>query len=180
MSPAGIPSAKREAAIHELLSRLVIRFGGAVEFWTVVCLSQRDLGDPGLYVAEQWQELYSDMQTLRSLIGQGENPSHLVQEQVMKLIKTCTDLRDVFDQFLDCGSVPLKDLELAVHRLDSIWHEVKLRVSFLAALIPLPPPLPRLSSEQDAYYQAILDGMFDRFATARPISLSERNGTGEE
>lgn len=172
MPADGPPNATLESRLHDLLSRVIDRFGGAIEFWTVVCLSRKELGDPDQFVAEKWNDLYSEVHRLRSLVGEAEVPPPVVQEQVAKLTKTCTDLREVFDSFLDCGNLSLPELERAVVRLGSIWHEARIRVAFLAALIPLPAPLPHLTSEQEAYYQSILDSLFDKLAAARPMTFS--------
>jgi hypothetical protein len=172
MPADGPPNATSESSLHDLLGRVVGRFGGAIEFWTVVCLSRRELGDPEPFVAEQWNDLYSEVHQIRSLIGEADVPSPVVQEQVAKLTKTGSDLREGFDWFLDCGNVSLPELERAVVRLGSIWHEVRLRVAFLAALIPLPAPLPHLTAEQEAYYQSILDSLFDKLAGARPVTFT--------
>lgn len=177
MLGTGMLDAAIESKLHELLSNVVARFGGAIEFWTVVCLSKRELGDPEQFVADKWNDLYSEVQQLRTLISDVDIPSPVAQEQVLKLMKSCTDLREVFDLFLDCDNVPLPELELAVVRLESIWHDVGIRIAFLAALIPLPEPLPRLTTEQEAYYQSILDSLFDKLAASRPITFKAEDGS---
>lgn len=166
----GTPNVTLESRLDDLLGRVVDRFGGAIEYWTVVCLSGKELGNPEPFVAEQWSELYSEVHQIRSLFSEADVPSPVVQEQVAKLTKTCTDLREVFDLLLNADYVPLPELERAVIRLGSIWHEVRLRIAFLSALIPLPIPQPHLTSEQEAYYQSILDSLFDKLA-ARPMTF---------
>jgi hypothetical protein len=177
MSSPEIPPTLR-TRLADLLTRLVAGFGGAIEFWTVVCISQRDLGDPEQFIHEQWNALFSDLQEVRRSIGEADIPTPVVHEQVMKLIKNCTDLREVFDLFLAAQEVSLEELERGVLRLDAIWQDVRTRVAFVAALIPLPSPLPRLTSEQETYYQSILDSLFDRLAALRTVRFQAESGPG--
>jgi hypothetical protein len=46
-----------------------------------------------------------------------------------------------------------------------------MRIALLSVLLPLPAPIPSLTSEQESYYQAILDGLYDRLVAARPKSV---------
>jgi hypothetical protein len=168
---------RQETAVGELLAGLLMQFGGAIEFWTLVCLSERELGDPTVFVDRQWNGLREQLQELRARLSEGESePSDAALEQVAKLSKACAELREVFDYFLNAAAIAQSDLEAAVVRLAQIWQDVRMRVWLLGALIPLPEG-PSLSMEKEAYYQSILDRLFDQFMAARTASeLHERNG----
>ncbi|MCE9530803.1 MAG: hypothetical protein K8T89_06735, partial [Planctomycetes bacterium] len=64
---------QHEAALSDLLSGIITQFGGAVEFWTLVCLSQRELGDPALFIDRQASSLREQIQELRAKLSEGEN-----------------------------------------------------------------------------------------------------------
>ena len=171
-------SPQQETTISGTLTGMLVRFGGAIEFWTLVCLSQREIGDPETFIDRQWSNLREQIQELRARLNDGEfEPSEAVLEQIVKLGKVSAELREVFDYFIHAASVPQAELEAAVMKLAHIWQDVRMRVWLLGALIPLPLP-PALSLEKEAYYQAILDGLFDQFVAARSAGEShERNGT---
>jgi hypothetical protein len=168
---------QQESTIGDTLSDILVRFGGAIEFWTVVCLSQRELGDPIRFVDSQWSDLRERLQELRGQLNSDEfEPSEAAFEQIAKLGKVSAELREVFDYFINVASISQFDLEASVMKLAQIWQEVRMRVWLLGALIPLPSP-PVLSMEKEAYYQSILDGLFDQFMTARAASEAyRRNG----
>jgi hypothetical protein len=167
-----------ESAVGELLMGIVTRFGGALEFWTLVCLSRNELGNPTQFVDRQWSNLLESIQELRSRLAERDyEPPPTVQEQIAKLIGVSAELREVFDHFIAVATVSQKDLEASVLRLAHVWQEVRMRVWLLGTLIPL-PQAPVLSMEREAYYQGILDGLIDQFLAARH-ALSEgheRNG----
>ena len=171
-------SSQQESAIGETLTGILVQFGGAIEFWTLVCLSQHELGDPANFIDQQWSSLREQLQQLRGQLNEGEfEPSEAVFEQIGKLGKVSAELREVFDYFINAVSVPQEELEAAVMKLAHIWQDVRMRIWLLGALIPLPSP-PALSTEKEAYYQSILDGLFDHFVAARALGDSyERNGT---
>lgn len=168
---------EQETTIGQTLTDLLVRFGGAIEYWTMVCLTRRELGNPALFIDRQWNDLRDQLQELRAQLNDGDfEPSGAVYEQIAKLAKVCVDLRDLFDSFMNAHELSQKDLEAAVIKLAQIWQDVRMRVWLLGALIPLPSP-PALSMEKEAYYQSILDGLFDRFmATRIPDDLHLRNG----
>jgi hypothetical protein len=157
-----------EEHLRHLLSSLINRFGGAIEFWTVACLSQNDLGDPRGFIDGQWEHLYAELQEFRRLLPQlPHDPPPVVHEQVAKLMKLGNDLREVFEVFLRFATVPPEEIEVASLKLGFLWRELQLRVSLSAAMIPLAAPLPGITNEQRDYYQGILDHLFDRFTAAQ-------------
>lgn len=163
-------SAHHETTFGELLNGIIIRVGGAIEFWTLVCLSQRELGNPTAFVDRHWCELRDQVQELRSRLAESDyEPPPLVQEQVAKLASVAAELREVFDYFIFAATVPQKDLEGAVLRLSTIWQDVRMRAWLLGTLIPLDRP-PALSLEKETYYQGVLDALFDQFMAARAES----------
>jgi hypothetical protein len=163
--------------IPDILGGLITRFGGAIEFWTVACMSQSELGDPGGFVDIQWSSLLEDLQTIRSQLAEnGIDTSPVVQEQLAKLTKSCADLREVFDHFIHFTSASNKELERAVLRLSQLWEDFRMRISLLGVLLPMATPVPMLNSEHETYYQGILDGLFDRFEAARPKSVFDGAG----
>lgn len=166
-------NAEQEDPIRRILRGIVTRFGGAIEFWTVACLSQEELGAPGPFVELQWGGMVDDVHALRSaLADQGYDPHPAVQEQFAKLTKTCSDIREVFDAFICFTTLPRREVEQAVVRLGQLWDDVRLRVGFLGVLLPLRSPLGELlTTEQENYYQNTLDGLYDQFEAARPASV---------
>jgi hypothetical protein len=171
-------TAQRESALGELLSGLITQFGGAIEFWTLVCLSQRELGNPTIFVDRQWISLRERIQEFRERLAEDDyDSSPAVQEQVAKLASVAAELREVFNSFIDVRSISQKDLEAAVLKLAHIWQDVRMRIWLLGTLIPLAQP-PALSMEQEAYYQTILDALFDQFMALRAAAADahERNG----
>lgn len=156
-----------EDYLRHLLNSMISRYGGAIEFWTVACLSQGDLGDPREFIDTQWEHLYEEVQEFRRLLTQlPHDPPAVVHEQVAKLMKLIVDLREVFEVLLHYANLPHEELEVAVLKLGYLWKELRLRVSLAAAMIPLPAPLPTISTEQQTYYQGLLDQLFDKFTTA--------------
>jgi hypothetical protein len=167
--PVESPQATR---IRALLERLLTRFGGAVEFWTVTCLSQRELGDPRPFLADQWEHLWQTVQELRADISQLETSHPSLNEQIAGFGQSCVDLREVFDTLADFTSLPVTELEGALLRLNRLHTEWKLRIALVGTLVPLKTPLPRWTSEQESFYQHSLDSLFDRFYAARQTSPS--------
>jgi len=158
-----------EDRLRHLLQSLLTRFGGAVEFWTVACTSRGDLGDPNQSVDAQWAALFTDVHDVRVLLAElPYEPQPVVHEQVARLMNLCSDLRDLFDTFLRVEAADPDRAEAAVARLANLWKEARLRVALLAATLPLSAPLPGITLEQEAYYQGILDGLFDRLTAANP------------
>lgn len=170
-------SSQQETAVGETLNGILVQFGGAIEFWTLVCLSQRELGDPTAFIDRQWSTLRDQLQELRSQLNENDfEPSEAAFEQIGKIGKVSAELREVFDYFINALTVPQKELEAAVLKIAHIWQDVRMRVWLLGAILPLPTP-PCLSMEKEAYYQAILDGLFDQFMTMRTAGEShQRNG----
>lgn len=155
-----------EERLRHLLQSLIVRVGGAIEFWTVACMSRSDLGNPSQFVDAQWNALFNEVQEVRALIAElPYEPPAVVHEQLARLMNLCSDLRDLFDAFLRADNFDPDRTEAAVTRLTQLWKEVRLRVALLAATLPLPAPLPGISMEQEAYYQGILDELFDRFTS---------------
>ena len=153
-----------------LLDDILGRFGGAVEYWTVSCMSRGEYGDPEPYIAHQWAELADAVQDLRSELSAQSNETDLpwsVQEQVGKLVQSVGELREVFDLLIDFQRLTTGRLELTLLRLGSLWRNALRRVTLLGAILPLPAPLPGLSAEQESGYQDILDRLYDRFEAAR-------------
>jgi hypothetical protein len=171
------PPCEREAVLSDLLNGIVVQCGGAIEFWTLVCLSRRQLGDPAPFVDCQLMSFREQIQELRARLQEGE-PSEAVHEQIAKLLKASAELREVFDFFINANWISEEDLEGAAMNLAQIWQDVRMRTWLLGTLIPLPEP-PTLPSEKEAAYQSILDGLFDQFMAARSPSngaVYERNG----
>ena len=163
-------SATQQSGLHDLLMGILTRFAASIEFWTLTCLSRDDFGDPERFVGDQWNALHNDVQELRELLsdtGPGYTSSPMVQEQVQKLMQNCTALHEIFDLFIRFDEVGLDDLERNVVQYAALWTDVKLRVLLLATIIPLPDPLPSLTSDRDLYYVGILDRLYDRFESAR-------------
>jgi hypothetical protein len=157
-----------EDHLRHLLSSIVNRYGGAIEFWTVACLSQGDLGDPRGFIDTQWEHLYGELQEFRRRLAElPHDPPPVVHEQVAKLMKLGNDLREVFETFLRYAALAPEEIEVAVLKLGFLWKELQLRVSLAAAMIPLPAPLPKITNEQQTYYQNILDHLFDQFTMAQ-------------
>jgi|GEM_PF-6248680 len=160
----------QQAELHDLLTGILTRFAASIEFWTITCLARDDFGDPELFVGDQWNALRDEVQELRELLsdpGPGYTSSPMVQEQVQKLMQNCSCLREVFDRFIHFEDVSLDDLERNVVQYAALWTDVKLRVTLLGTIIPLPAPLPGLTSDRDLYFVGILDCLFDRFESAR-------------
>jgi hypothetical protein len=169
---------QQEAEVAELLAGVLNQFGGAIDLWTVVCVSQRELGGAREFVERQWISLQERVQQLRFCLSAGPyEPSVVVLEQVAKLARSSAELRETFDFFINVD-VARRDLEAAVLRLAQLWHEVRRRIWLVGALIPLPEP-PRLSLEKEAYFQQALDQLFDQFLVSRAPPVGDahaRNG----
>lgn len=181
MDMYALPTVEHQAALDDLFEGLLVRFGGSVEFWPLVCLSQRETGDATPFVDRQWCSLRDLIQELRSrLTDDAFEPSEMVLEQVAKLSRATAEVREAFDFFINFATVPQKELEGAVLKLAQIWHDVRKRIWLLGALLPLAEPT-TLASEKEAYFQGILDRLFDQFLAARAMPGSElhlRNGKG--
>jgi hypothetical protein len=173
------PVGEREAALTDLLSGIVVRFGASIEFWTLVCLARHELGDPTAFIDRQWIDLRDQVQKTRESLQEGENsPSQAVLEQVAKLLKITAELRETFDFFINANRVAEKELEAAIMKLAHIWQDVRMRVWLLGALILLPQP-PALPTEKEADCQTTLDSLFDQFLAARTLTngaAHQRNG----
>lgn len=153
----------RQERLQFLLQNLIARFGGAIEFWTVACLSRSDLGNPTDFVDSQWGAMLNEVQEIRTCLAELPiEPPPIVHEQIAKILKLCADLRDDFNAFLR-PVISADEVELAVLKLGFLWREIRLRATLTAAMIPLPPPLPGITTEQETYYQNILDSLYDRF-----------------
>lgn len=169
-------SSDDETAIRDLLAGLLLRFGAAVKVWPAACLGLRGPGDPAEFIAEQWDALCADLQTLRWQYAAAEQPSPAFHDQVIRLMQTCADLREVFDTLLEFRAIAEQELDAALLRLQTVWQQARMRVSFLTVLVPLPLPLPALTIEQEAHYQSVLDGLCDRFDAARgELASQSRN-----
>lgn len=164
-----IPTASM--SIEQLLGGLITRFGGAIEFWTVACLSQSELGDPGPFIDIQWSSLLEDLQTIRRNCRRTASIHRRWFRNNSQNFRNPADLREVFDHFIHLMSASDKELEVAVLRLSQLWEDFRMRIALLGVLLPLPSPVPMLNSEHEAYYQGILDGLFDRLEAARPKSV---------
>jgi hypothetical protein len=157
-----------EDRLRQLFHSLLSRYAGAIEFWTVACLSRGDLGDPSGFVEQQWGQFLADVQQVRvALADLLQEPPPVVHEQVANLLKLAADLRDVFNALIRHADLEPAEVELAVLKLGSLWRDLQMRISLASAAIPLPAPLPGITMEQEKYYQEILDGLFDRFTASR-------------
>ena len=153
-----------EDQLRAMLNQLLLSFAGAIEYWTVACLSQGDLGDPREFVDAQWATLMNEVHETRVLISKWPHqPPEVVHEQLAGLLSECSDLREIFETFLQSEEAEPEQTESAVSKLSILWKNVRLRVALLAAMLPLPSPLPGVSLEKEVYYQRILDELFDRF-----------------
>ena len=160
----------RQSGLQDLLTGILTRFAASIEFWTITCISRQDFGDPEHFIGDQWSALRDEVQELRELLGDsgpGCSTSPMVQEQMQKLMQNCTGLRQIFDRFIRYDDLHLDDLERNVVQYAALWTDVKLRVMLLGTIIPLPAPLPGLSSDRDLYFVGILDRLYDRFESAR-------------
>jgi len=167
-----------ESALEELLTAIMTQFGGAIDFWPLVCLSKGELGDPVPFIDSQWMSLRDRIQELRARLTQHEyEPSEAVLEQLVKLSRMSAELREVFDYFVNAQAVAQRDLEGAVMKLRALWHDVRMRLWLLGALIPL-DRLPILTLERELHFESVLDGLFDQFLTARaaPAEAYKTNG----
>lgn len=148
--------------LRHLFRSLLARFASAIEFWTAACLA-RDLGNPGEMIDGQWSQFRQDLQDLREALMDVPDVPPVVHEQVARMIGIAVELRDLFDVLLDYRQRPENEIEAAVVKLDALWSDLRSRISLASAVIPLPSPLPSITSEQEAHYRSILDGLFDRF-----------------
>jgi hypothetical protein len=154
-----------------LLERLLSRFGNAIEFWTISCLSQRELGDPRPFINDQWDDLWRCLQNLRLALAERDGDLHpVLQDQLAKLARASADLRDVFEVLADFAIVPVSELESALMQLAALWEEWKLRITLVGSILPLSAPLPSVTSEQEMFHRQNLDTLFDRFYSARQTS----------
>lgn len=172
------PTTERERKLGQILAELLGHFSQAIEFWPPVCLNKQELGDPAHFIDREWTGLREQIQQLRIVLAEEDAPeSTLVHEQIAKLAKDSTDLREVFDYFLNAERVSPSDLEAAVFKLAHLWHDSRMRLWLVGTLIPLQQP-PSLSLEKEAYFQSILDRLFDQFVTTNHIGdIHERNGS---
>jgi hypothetical protein len=154
-----------EDRLRQLFQDLIARYAGAIEYWTVACASRDDLGDPAEFVEGQWAQLHQTLHEVRFALSElRDEPAPVVDEQVAKLFKLSADLRDLFAVLVQYQDRPPEKVEQAVLKLGFLWKELRLRIALAAAAVPLPDPLPGITSEQEAHYQRVLDGLFDRFA----------------
>jgi len=168
---------QHETDLEDLLTAIMTHFGGAIDFWPLVCLSRHELGDPVPFIDCQRISLNERIQELRArLTLEEQEPSEAVLEQLAKLSRMAAELREVFDYFANAHRVSQGDLETAVMKLRQLWQDVCKRLWLLGALIPLPRP-PRLTLEREEHLQAVLDGLFDQFLAARTAPPSA-NGKG--
>ncbi len=161
-----------ESEIRNTVERILTQFAGAIEFWTVNCISRSNLGDPVHTINEQWEQIGSQIQYLRSLVNQDLAISEIVHDQIAKLTNDWSTLRQIFEVLIDGIRVPLSELEQAVIKLRLLWEDVQMRLALIAAFIPLTPPLPALTSAQENYYKNILDRLYDQFLALRSYSES--------
>ena len=102
-----------EDQLRQTLNQLLLGFAGAIEYWTVACLSQGDLGDPREFVDTQWASLMNEVHETRVLIAKWPHePPEVVHEQLAGLMTACSDLREIFETFLqapECGSAARHD-----------------------------------------------------------------------
>lgn len=164
-----MPEAKlNESELRNLIERLLVRFGDSIEFWTIACLTQQDLGNPRQFIAEQWDSLSRTVQELRNQIATLNSSAHpALNEQLAKLGMATADLQNIFDVLANYREVPIQELEAVIHKLNILWSDWKNRLTLISALVPLRAPLPGLSSEQEVFYQHALDSLFDRFYSSR-------------
>jgi hypothetical protein len=167
---SGLNLAKQEE-IRDALIDILERFGRAIEFWSVACLAQSDLGHPRKVINDQWESILARIQQLRHRLSDADFISPAVHEQISKLQKTADDLLDVFGVLMDFKKVPMQELESATLKLQGVWADARQRITFLGAILPLRGSLPNLSLEQERYYRQLLDSLFDRFVSSTAASM---------
>jgi|GEM_PF-5515064 len=157
--------------LNELLSTLLGRFYGAIDFWTIVCIDQLP-PDPRGFIVKQCDELDAIMREIRQRFVADSMPSG---EQVFQLLDELeADVRSLRGLFLvlAChGSESLEDIALATERLKSLYQAMPHAVQRLASLNRV--ALAEISTERKQYLQQILESLLSRFRTVRQNSAAE-------
>jgi hypothetical protein len=154
--------------VDRLLSRLVDRLGGALDFWTLVCL-QPIVPDPRRFLLENSDKLQSLVVVAQMILAE----AHLANEApiaglIERLTGACQELRRVFlvlEQFRGLSS---EELGTETRALASTYKEIIESVRLLGETLDLELACWQgRTPEREAYYQSILDYLFERFSEWR-------------
>jgi hypothetical protein len=154
-------SDQKRPGLDELLSALLGRFYGAIDFWTIVCLDQLP-PDPRGFIVKQCDELDAIMREIRQRCGADSTASReQLFQSLDELQADVKSLRDVFLVLACHGSESLENISLATERLKSLYQAMPHTVQMLAKLSGL--ALAELPGERGQYLQGILANLLPRF-----------------
>jgi hypothetical protein len=156
---------EQRAALERLLAKLAGRVDGAIDSWTLVCLMPEGSMDRRGFLLENGrdvQDLAGQLEAEVASSGRGGEEEE--RRRLAALRGACRDLSDAFLALERFRTAPLPEVRSATGRVQDVCRALYRELGELAAVLGVGAVWEQgRTPERQAYYQKILDHLFETF-----------------
>jgi hypothetical protein len=154
--------------LDRLLSKLTGSVHGAVDSWTLVCLGEFHMNRRD-FILKQTDIMKALVTVTRTVLAEANlGYKEPISGQLNNLSAACQKLEDAFLVLAECRSISREEIGAAVQALTGVYAELPEVIRQLGQATSCPISFWNdWTPQREAYYQGILDRLFDQFSQVR-------------
>jgi len=159
--------------LDRLLSELLVRLDGALDFWTIVILSNAPQ-NPRDFVLHYSEIMRSFVVVTRAILGKRHQADPILERDSLdRMARNCQKLQDAFLVLEQFRTLRLDDVRQATIALAEVYTDLHEAIRQLGHTlgVAISHWQPQ-RQEQEHYYQGILRNLFDQFCYERETGAS--------
>jgi hypothetical protein len=160
-----IPENER-TTLDQALGHLSGRLNGAIDFWTLVCLGQFP-PDPQGFIRKYGAELAAAVESLGVQLARPnlDRDAH-IHDWFTQISAGCQQFQEAYLILAQFREVPLSEVQRAAETVGRIYADLQEWIRQLGTYLGVPLSYRKdgpKKSEREAYYQQMLNRLFDLF-----------------
>jgi hypothetical protein len=157
-----------QIVLDRLLSEILGRLDGAVDFWTIVILSNAP-PNPRDFVLHYSEILRSLVVVTRAILGKTHDADPVLERGLLdRMTSNCQKLQDAFLVLEQFRTIPLDEIRPATVAIAEVYHDLREAIHQLGQTLGLSISYWQShGQESQDYHQRILGNLFDQFSYER-------------
>ncbi len=154
------------AALERLLSQIAGRLDGAIDFWTVVCLSEAL--PRRAFIERHATNLQAAVAEVEAILRRSQADVGPVRGLLSELVGGCTKLRDAFLILAQHETLPQEAVRLATTALTEVYDDLRQAIREIGQAANVSVGyLENRTAEAQSHLCRILDGLYEQFRQQR-------------